>query len=37
RILPGSMSFVNILYGYSYTTDSIDDVNGHGTHTAVPT
>ncbi len=34
RILPGSMSFVNILYGYSYTTDSIDDVNGHGTHTA---
>ncbi len=34
KILPGSMSFVNESYGYVYTTESINDENGHGTHTA---
>ncbi len=34
KILPGSMSFVNKSYGFSYTTTSINDENGHGTHTA---
>jgi len=34
KILPGSMSFVNESYGFTYTTASINDENGHGTHTA---
>ncbi len=34
KILAGSMSFVNRLYGHKYTTTSINDKNGHGTHTA---
>ncbi|MCK4896501.1 MAG: S8 family serine peptidase, partial [Candidatus Heimdallarchaeota archaeon] len=34
KILPGSMSFVNESYGHTYTTASINDENGHGTHTA---
>ncbi|MCK4973134.1 MAG: S8 family serine peptidase, partial [Candidatus Heimdallarchaeota archaeon] len=34
KILSGSMSFVNESYGHTYTTASINDENGHGTHTA---
>jgi len=34
KILSGSRSFVNKSYGYTYTTSSIHDENGHGTHTA---
>ncbi len=34
KILAGSTSFVSIDYGYDYTTTSIEDEHGHGTHTA---